>query len=144
MNPKLLALASNLDVNKIIKYVIILIVVLIAIRYIKKYVKKHKNEQVVANLEQDIKVNKLSYPLSYYPLWADELFKAMDGMGTNEDVVFKIFGKLKTKDDVLQLITAFGVKKEETLTQWLVDDLSDDDRNALNRLMSDKNINYQF
>ncbi len=143
MNPAMLLL-SNIDINKVIKYAIIIIAIIIGLRYFKKYLKRRKNKQILSNLEQDINVRKISYPLSYYPLWANELFEAMDGAGTNEDVIYKIFGKLKTKDDVLQLITAFGVKDDETLTQWLVDDLGEDDRATLNRLLSDKNIDYQF
>ena len=124
--------------------IFIIVLIIIAFRYVKKYLKKRKNQQIINELDKDINVRELTYPLSYYPLWANELYEAMDGAGTNEDVIFKIFGKLQTKHDVLQLITAFGVKEDETLTQWLVDDLSDDDRATLNRLLSDKNINYQF
>jgi len=51
---------------------------------------------------------------------------------------------MKNKDDVLQLITSFGVKDGETLSQWIIGDLGDDEKATLNRLLSDKSINYQF
>ena len=144
MNPALIAAVSNIDINKIIKIIVIIIAVIVGYHYIKKFIKKRKSQQVLNELDQDINVSKLSYPLSYYGLWAKDLYNAMEGMGTKEQIVYDIFKKLQSKDDVLQLITAFGVEDEETLSQWIINDLSDDERDTLNRLLSDKNINYQF
>ena len=112
--------------------------------YLKKYIKNRKNKAVLNELDKDINVSKLSYQLSYYGIWANDLFTAMEGVGTDEDAIYDIFKKMQTKDDVLQLITAFGVEDEETLTQWIASELSTDERDTLNRLLSGKNINYQF
>ena len=144
MNPALIAAVSKIDINKIIKIIVIIIAVIVGYHYIKKYIKKRKSQNVLNELDQDINVSKLTYQLSYYGIWAKDLYNAMEGMGTKEQVVYDVFKKMQTKDDVLQLITAFGVEDEETLTQWIVSDLSDDERATLNRLLSDKNINYQF
>lgn len=144
MNPALMAVASNIDINKIIKIIVIIIAIVFGIRYIRKFIKKRKNQAALNELDKDINVSKLTYQLSYYGIWAKDLFNAMDGMGTNEQVIYDVFKKMQTKDDVLQLITAFGVEDEETLTQWIVSELGDSERATLNRLLSDKNINYQF
>ena len=144
MNPALLKAASQIDINKIIKIIVIIIAVVVGYRYLKKYLKARKNRNVLNQLDKDINVNYLSYPLSYFGLWATDIYNAMEGIGTNEQVIYTVFGKLRTKDDVLQLITAFGVKDEQTLNQWIADDLSDGERETLNRLLTDKNINYQF
>jgi uncharacterized protein YuzB (UPF0349 family) len=144
MNPALMAVASNIDINKIIKIIVIIIAIVFGVRYIRKFIKKRKNQATLNELDKDINVSKLTYQLSYYGIWAKDLFNAMDGMGTNEQVIYDVFKKMQTKDDVLQLITAFGVEDEETLTQWIVSELGDSERATLNRLLTDKNINYQF
>jgi len=144
MNPALMAVASNIDINKIIKIIVIIIAIVFGVRYIRKFIKKRKNQAALNELDKDINVSKLTYQLSYYGIWAKDLFNAMDGMGTNEQVIYDVFKKMQTKDDVLQLITAFGVEDEETLTQWIVSELGDSERATLNRLLTDKNINYQF
>jgi uncharacterized protein YuzB (UPF0349 family) len=144
MNPALIAAASGININKIIKIIVIIVAVIIGYRYLKKYLKKRKNQAVLSELDKDINVSKLTYQLSYYGIWAKDLFNAMDGVGTNEQVIYDVIKKMQTKDDVLQLITAFGVEEEETLTQWIVSELSSSERATLNRLLTDKNINYQF
>lgn len=144
MNPALMATASSIDINKIIKILVIAIAVIVGYQYAKKYLKKRKNQAILNQLDKDINVSKLSYQLSYYGIWAKDLFNAMDGVGTNEQVIYDVFKKMQSKDDVLQIITAFGVEDEETLTQWIVSELGTAERDTLNRLLTDKNINYQF
>lgn len=144
MNPALIATTSGINISKIIKIIVIIIAVIVGYHYLKKYIKNRKNKAVLNELDKDINVSKLSYQLSYYGIWANDLFTAMEGVGTDEDAIYDIFKKMQTKDDVLQLITAFGVEDEETLTQWIASELSTDERDTLNRLLSDKNINYQF
>ena len=144
MNPALIAAASGIDINKIIKIIVIIIAIAVSIRYIRKFIKKRKSQAALNELDKDINVSKLTYQLSYYGIWSKDLYNAMDGAGTNEQVIYDVFKKMQTKDDVLQLITAFGVEDEETLTQWIVSELGDSERATLNRLLSDKNINYQF
>ena len=144
MNPALISAVSQIDINKIIKIIVVIVAVIVGYHYIKKYIKKRKSKAVLNELDKDINVSKLTYELSYYGIWAKDLFNAMDGMGTNEQAIYDIFKKMQTKDDVLQLITAFGVEDEETLSQWIISELSSDERAVLNRLLTDKNINYQF
>jgi hypothetical protein len=144
MNPALMAAASKIDINLIIKSLLVILALIFGIVIYKKILAKVKGTRVIKDLDQDIVTNNLSYPLSYYGIWAEDVYNAVEGMGTNEQAVFDIFKKLKNKDDVLQLITAFGIKDGETLSQWIIGDLGDDDKATLNRLLSDKNIDYQF
>jgi len=63
---------------------------------------------------------------------ANELEKAMAGLGTKEDPIFnniKLF--VKTKKDWDDLQNAFGIRKGEGLIQWLQGDLSDDEYDEL-------------
>jgi hypothetical protein len=139
-----MAAASKIDINLIIKSLLVILALIFGIVIYKKILAKVKGTRVIKDLGQDIVTNNLSYPLSYYGIWAEDVYNAVEGMGTNEQAVFDIFKKLKNKDDVLQLITAFGIKDGETLSQWIIGDLGDDDKATLNRLLSDKNIDYQF
>ena len=140
----MMAALSKIDFNFIIKAGIVIIALIFGIVLFNKIVYKSRNKKIIKDLDEDIVVNKLSYPLSYYGIWAEDIYNAVEGMGTNEQAIFDVFNKVKNKDDVLQLISSFGVKDGETLSQWIIGDLGDDDKATLNRLLSDKNINYQF
>jgi hypothetical protein len=144
MNPALMQALSKIDFNFIIKAGIIILALIFGLVLYNKLVYKTRNKKIINDLEEDVEVNKLSYPLSYYGIWAADIYNAVEGMGTNEQAIFDVFKKMKNKDDVLQLMTAFGVKEGETLSQWVIGDLGDDDKATINRLLSDKNINYQF
>ena len=144
MNPAMMAALSKIDFNFIIKAGIVIIALIFGITLFNKIVYKNKNKKIIKDLDEDIVVNKLSYPLSYYGIWAADIYNAVEGMGTDEQAIFDVFKKMKNKDDILQLMTAFGVKDGETLSQWVIGDLGEDDKATLNRLLSDKNINYQF
>ena len=136
--------ASKIDFKVIFKAVVVIIAIIFGIRYLRKFLKKQKSQAILNQLDKDINVSNLSYPLSYYGLWAKDLYNAMEGIGTDEQSIYDIFKKLRSKDDILQIITAFGVEDEETLSQWIASELSQTERATLNRLLTDKNINYQF
>lgn len=65
---------------------------------------------------------KATYPRSQYTAWADAMEAAMDGAGTDEDVIEDVAFKMMNDADVLELKSAFGVRKGENLTKWLVSD----------------------
>ncbi len=136
--------ASKIDFKLIFKAVIVIIALVFGVKYLRKFLKKQKSQAVLNELDKDINVSNLSFPLSYYGLWAKDLYTAMEGVGTDEQAIYDIFKKLRSKDDILQIITAFGVEDEETLTQWIASEFSQTERATLNRLLTDKNINYQF
>lgn len=87
---------------------------------------------------------------------ADELYKAMDGFGTDEDAIFAVASKLKTVQDWEAVKQAFGFKPYSVayatpsllsndgysdimagvpinLKNWLLQELSDSDRSELLR-----------
>jgi len=144
MNPALMAALSKIDFNFIIKSGIVIIALIFGLIIYKDLRKRSSGKSAIKELDKDIDTNHLSYPRSYYGIWAQDVYRAVNGMGTDEQAVFDVFKKMKNKDDVLQLITSFGVKDGETLSQWLIGDLGEDDKETLNRLLSDKDINYQF
>ncbi len=144
MNPAMMAAVSKIDINLIIKTIIVIIAFVFGITYLRKYLRKKKSQSLIKDLDKDVNISKLTYPISYYAIWTTDLLNAMKGIGTNEQAIYDVFKKLQSKDDVLQLITAFGVEDGETLTQWIIGELGDDEKATLNRLLNDKNINYQI
>lgn len=110
-----------------------------------------------SNLNQDLataaKKSPLSYPLSQYDIWANQLKQAMFDWGTNEEAIFSVFSKMKNDADVLQLIKSFGVWKIEarygiplpfettgtaTLGEALIDELSSSDIGIINKTLASK------
>ena len=51
---------------------------------------------------------KYTYVAEAYPEYADNLKEAFDGIGTDNTAVARIMGKMKTKGDVVALISAYG------------------------------------
>ena len=97
---------------------------------------------------------KESYPISKYNQWANAMEKAMDGAGTSEDVVVKIFSYLKNDADVIQLEKAFGLRLSSYAASWLTDptdlkdwlrsDLSEETIKQLNAQLSRQGITKKF
>lgn len=86
--------------------------------------------------------------------FADKLFKAMDGQGTDEEQIKAVFKYMQNKADVLELIKAFGVREYEdglfvsydyNLTEWLNEELDQADiQEYVNKPLKDAGINYTF
>jgi hypothetical protein len=62
-----------------------------------------------------------TYGKQDYMNFANGLFKAMDNTGTDEDAIARIMSQMKTYDDVLALINAYGKRK---WTKWEIWDIS--------------------
>lgn len=77
-----------------------------------------KNNKVLPPAERTLP----SFSPSQMSTFADNLFSAMDGFGTDETSVEDVFKKMKNDLDILLLIDAFGVRGDENLSQWLQDD----------------------
>lgn len=85
--------------------------------------------------------SKYTYGAQQYSDWAQLLFDAMDGMGTNENAIRNVLKNMRTYEDVLALIDAYGRRsltyeidfigifstKPMTLAQSFKDELSDAD-----------------
>jgi 3-oxoacyl-ACP reductase-like protein len=95
-----------------------------------------------------------SYGASQYTMWADQIYAAIITSNpfnpTDEDSIYRIFGLMKNLADVVTLIQAFGVRRIEYSTRGgglgvqLQGDLTDSEILKLNKILSDKNINYKF
>ena len=59
-----------------------------------------------------------SYGAQQYLNFAESLFTAMDGVGTNEASIKRVMEQMKTYDDVLALIQAYGRRKWSKWELW--------------------------
>jgi len=105
---------------------------IIGYKLIKRALKKNASKDLEKEAKKEINKDKLSFTSSEYQSMADRLFRAMDGAGTDWDVVKSVINKLKVKDDWLALISAYGIKETTSwvstfkgnLVEWLSDELS--------------------
>ncbi|HAN77696.1 MAG TPA: hypothetical protein DCQ31_07945 [Bacteroidales bacterium] len=113
---------------KIALYTLAGIIALVIVYFTVKLFKKSDGQNTVDEAKKAVKNNDLSYKKTTYDSWAERLFLAMQGAGTNTTTVFQIVESLKTPSDWNQLVTSFGIKKsywfEASLIGWLQDELS--------------------
>lgn len=129
------------------------------------YKKVHKTSQekqaleAVKDVNSDIRkllqYEKPSYIQSQYSSFADALFEAMQGLGT-EKSLNTTFSKMKNTIDMLYLNQAFGIRdykddsffganvKAMNLNQWISAELDDSEKKELNEMLSKKGIKYQY
>lgn len=89
-----------------------------------------------------------------YETIANNLEKAMRGIGTHNEDVFKEFAKLNNTLDFIKLEVAFGVRSgayslwglvpPSDLTGWIQGDLNEDQIKYLNKLLANKGIKKSF
>jgi len=117
-----------------------------------------ESEKALLDVNNDIKksTEKPSYNGSQYRAFADSLFEAMSGMGTDEEEIFNVFRQMKNTLDVLLLTKAFDIRdytddkffifnvKPMNLNQWLSAELSTSNKAELNKILSSKGIKYTF
>ncbi len=135
--------------------VVLLIVLVIFWRKIASWVSRAADVTNNKLLAASIVESKLTHPKAQYGLFADRLFSAMDGMGTDEEEIYQVFRAMETYDDVSQLIVAFGTReitdprpwysnKTLTLQGALKEELDSNEIKKVNMILAGKNINYIF
>ena len=112
-----------------------------------------ENKDVESEIQQSVKKHPLSYPLSQYKSWANQIEVAGFGLGTDEEAIYSIFKKLKNDSDYLALQQAWGkptrktydwaVPLDYTLSQFLRYELSDSEISKLNYILASKGIKYR-
>lgn len=86
-----------------------------------------------------------SYTNQQYNSYAERLYYAMKGFGTDEDEIASVFSDMQNDLDVIALVNAFGVRDGYTLQAWLRDDLSSSDINRyVNDILRMKGITKTF
>lgn len=94
-----------------------------------------------------------TYSDKQYGDFANKLYSAMDGAGTDEDAIFSVFKKMKNDLDVLNLERKFGLRAASwafgfstpvDLADWLRSDLSSTDLAKLNNILSAQGITTTY
>ena len=112
-----------------------------------------ETNQILSELDNEVKKTGLTYPKSQYSSFANELQQAGFDVGTDEDAMYSIFRKLKNDADYLQLTAAWGkptrtiydwgVGRPMTLTQFLRSELSDSEIRKINTILAGSKIKYR-
>lgn len=138
----------NIQPGKLITWIIVIIIILVIIlivyRQIKKTIQNKQDKDLVRESDQAIVQNALTYTEADYKAMADKLYIAMKGLGTDEEAIYEVIGRLRTRSDWYALIKAFGVRKSGgfsgNLVQWLVDELDEDERKRVNDMLAKFNV----
>jgi hypothetical protein len=87
---------------------------------------------------------------------ANQIHSALNGYGSDESAVYRVFLQVKNDLDVVNLTKAYGIRKlssgnwnpatdfEGTLGQSLTEELSAKEIEALNMILAKKGIKYRF
>lgn len=153
--------------NKMVQRVLLLLAILVILFLFYKFFGKIKNDIVDSKIKKQHKkdLNNLlsehtsdpggivtsnvkTYDQAQYNLMADGLYRAMDGLGTDEDTIYAILSRLRTEADWYELVSAFGNKKssfpfssfEDSLQGWLSDELGGSDKTKINTLLGKFNV----
>ena len=135
--------------EKIIKVAVIVVVAIVSIWLLWTFGKKLRDiiasKKNAKTLDKSIDVKELTYDDAQYKSFAETLYNAMKGAGTDEKKIQEVFNQMQTRSDVLKLSSVFGVKDGETLDEWLDGDLSSSEKDEyVNKVLEAKAINYVF
>lgn len=151
--------------KELIKWAFILIIALIILSYVKKGFKGiapsigigrtneeiQKAESYVKEVAKTTDKKKLSYKPENFVNWAQVLYSAYKGVGTDETTAKRIFSYVNNIDDLKALVVAFGIRDGMNLNEYTRDELSNFSPSpwtftitALNEMLAKKKINYRF
>jgi hypothetical protein len=103
--------------------------------------------------ELEAEGEKATFMDQQYKGFADSIYAARSAnnfLGTDEDVIFSVFNKMKNNLDIAKLITAFGSRRlsfsftEGNLGGFLNDELDQTELGIINSGLRSKGIKYQF
>lgn len=130
---------------------IFIAIVLAVAYYIGTRTGKAKSESKEEDvLNKAIQKGELSFDQTTFVSLADKLENSMYGYGDDEETIYSVFTKLRTKSDVLQLIKTFGNRRiiftigSSNLNQWLNNRLDVSELAKVNDILSRNSIDYQF
>lgn len=144
----------QLDKKQLIKYgvialiaIIILVTLIVLINKFGKGIGNKLTEKQQERLNQyEIDEDDLSVSPSEIQNLVTKLHSAFGvyGAATDEDSVYKVFETLDSRSDILALVNAFGVHKNHTLNEWMNKELSLEELDHVQQILSAKGIVYTF
>lgn len=137
------------------------IVIVAAVLIIRRVRRKSESEKGIEEVGKTIQTENLTYELPQYSTFADDIESNLSDkgitaglLGVNQKGVYEVFGKMKTNDDVKQVIVAFGTRKfrkaytfgrhDCTLSQALSLLMTTGEIRNINEILKENNITYQF
>lgn len=113
------------------------LVALIALLILLKKIIKLVQGGGTQKYENDLNSNNLSFSEYQYQQWADSLFIAFNGWGTDEEATYRILNYLKTIDDWLKLIVVYGKDQDDMrLPERLIYELNKREQDKVNQILS--------
>jgi len=107
--------------------------------------KSIKNDEINEEIANG---NLPSYPDTKYKEFANRLYTAMKGAGTDQKTIKAVFEEMNNITDVLKLVQAFGVRDGEDLHQWLDGEVHwwkpGNIKKEINNILTRKGIFYKF
>ena len=134
--------------TKLFSIAIIALIIIVLVWQGRNILNWIKMKQIEKQLNREIKNeallgNGLSFSESQYKVFADTLYGAMKGLGTDTNAVYGVFNAMNTKADILKLVSAFGSRDGESLSQWMAGEWKLSISN-INKILASKGIDYQF
>lgn len=130
--------------------IVVIVVAIIAVWFVLKIAKNYAGrlgqyaESVGESAALESQGVKKTYTQSQYNSMASQLYFAMKGIGTDEDVIYTVFGKMQNDLDVIALTNAYGVRDGYDLQGWLRGDLSSSEMGKVNTILANKGITKSF
>lgn len=129
--------------------IVIIILAIIIYFIIKKNIGKIKEKSLdnkyFKDVENQIDASEITLSNSNLVDLANKLEIAMKGFGTDENEVQDVFNNINNKSELLKLISTFGTRNGENLTEWIAGDFSTKAKEKyINSILRNKNIDYQF
>jgi len=128
-------------VTTIVVLILVALIVYFAYRIVDKYFKVNSADNTTPITSPD--VNKIDYDKNNLTInqsdaivMANSLYSAMADYGTNKSIIYGVFDRLNTRDDLLLLIKTFGLRRywmgtrsvylgnDIGLNAWLSEELS--------------------
>ena len=134
--------------RKYIVWAVVIVLVLIVGIAIYKYIQGDKSEDIVDDAADEINDKNLTYNEAWYSGAAERIFKAFDGIGTDDDEVFAVIESLQTPDDWYKLIVEFDVREASignfkgNLLGWLSDELDASEKKRLSEHLRQIKVVY--
>jgi len=113
--------------------IIIIIFLVLALRWVAS---KLKRDDLVRESKKTVKQRNLSYDDFVYKQMASSIFEAADGIGTDEDTIYRNLEKLNNSDDYRQLIAVYGKDEDGfNLVSRLIYELDKSEQRKVNEIL---------
>jgi hypothetical protein len=126
--------------------IVMIVIAWYFLKYIKTFLMTYGNKVTQGSEVDALQAAgvQASYQNSQYGVMAQKLVTAISGWGTDEDAIFGVFNMLNNDIDFIKLDQAFGLREQETMSQWIAGDLSTAQIGTLNTGMLQKGLTKQL